>query len=83
MSVRYTVHLYAAARESAAADTIDITADEPVVASELLRRVIDDLPGDAAWMGVSRLAVDDAYVAGDPMIDPAADIALIPPVSGG
>lgn len=52
-------------------------------AAELKAAVAVALPGAAALVSSSGVAVGNQYVAPDATIPPEADVALIPPVSGG
>ena len=52
-------------------------------AAELKAVVAAALPAAAVLVSSSGVAVGNQYVAPDATIPPAADVALIPPVSGG
>jgi len=52
-------------------------------AATLRARVAATLPALAPLLARSAVAIGDAYVADDTPIDCGADVAIIPPVSGG
>ncbi len=60
----------------------EIAAKE-ITAKELLAQLAACCPPLAPLLGSCRLAVNGRYVGDDATLDPAAEIALIPPVSGG
>ena len=52
-------------------------------AAALRSRLIAEHPTLAPLLARSAVAIGDAYVADDTMVHPGADVAIIPPVSGG
>lgn len=52
-------------------------------AADLKAAVAAAVPAAAAVIANSAVAVDNRYVAADTAIPPMADVAVIPPVSGG
>ena len=78
-----TVLLFAGLREAARADEITVRVADGSTAADLLQAVAEQVPALRGRVEGCRVAVDQAFVnAGDP-IGTAAEIALIPPVSGG
>lgn len=76
--------LFAGACEAAdGVDRVTIDSTDEVTAGELLQQIADQHSALAGLAQQSRLAVDQKYVAPDEPVDTAAEIALIPPVSGG
>lgn len=51
--------------------------------AELRRALGDAYPSLGPLLARSRIAIDDRYVADDTAVPAAADVACIPPVSGG
>jgi molybdopterin converting factor small subunit len=51
--------------------------------ADLRRAVGDAYPFLGPLLARSRIAIDDRYVADDTAVPAAADVACIPPVSGG
>ncbi len=52
-------------------------------AADLKAAVADAIPAAAAVVANSAVAIDNRFVRGDTAIPPMADVAIIPPVSGG
>lgn len=77
------VQLFAAAREKAGHDSIRIELSEPATVAELRRATAAQYPQLATILQHSLWAVDTNYAADSTPIRPHAEIALIPPVSGG
>ena len=76
--------LFAGVRDAAECDVVEIAIDLPATAAEVLDAVATQIPAAAPLIGVSRLAVDGQYIAANDVIGRLdAEIALIPPVSGG
>ena len=69
---------FAAAREKAGFDEIEISADPAETPRAILRRVAPQLP-----LANLRAAVDREYWDWDTPVGEAAELAIIPPVSGG
>ncbi|MCC9658148.1 MoaD/ThiS family protein [Rhodopirellula halodulae] len=78
------VLLFAGACEAAGGvDRVTIDSTDEVTAGELLQHIAEQHPALAGLTQRSRLAVNQKYVGHDEPVDSAAEIALIPPVSGG
>jgi molybdopterin synthase catalytic subunit len=73
--------LFAGLAEAAGQRRLELDAPFPTTAQELLERVQLKFP-NLPWDGV-RLAMDQCYVANDAALRADAELALIPPVSGG
>lgn len=83
-ALRIHVLLFAAVRDAADSDGVDIHLLETPTAANVIAAVALQIPDAAELIHVSRLAVDGQYVAADHVIDNAdCEFALIPPVSGG
>jgi len=79
-----SVLLFAGVREKAGQDRIEIPQLAGTTAADVLTHIATSLPQAAPLVRISRLAVDDAFVAADYRFDGSErEIALIPPVSGG
>lgn len=74
--VRITVRLFAGLRDRAGTDRLEVELPDGATAGDLLAAM--DLAPRACIV-----AVDREYVAADHVLDPAAEVALVPPVSGG
>jgi molybdopterin converting factor subunit 1 len=77
------VRLFAVARERAG--RADLTVDLPAVAtvSDLKLALGRDVPSLAPILGIARISVNHEYANDDTPIPPDAELAVIPPVSGG
>jgi sulfur-carrier protein len=77
------VRLFARARDLARCDAIDVEMPPGATVRELRLRIAATHPALADLLARSALAVNDEF-ADDALILPAdAEIALLPPVSGG
>jgi len=78
------VLLFAGVRDKAGCDAIELAVEFPAAAEDILAALVARVPEAAELIRVSRLAVADRYVGPNELVDdPVAEIALIPPVSGG
>jgi molybdopterin synthase catalytic subunit/molybdopterin synthase sulfur carrier subunit len=78
------VLLFAAARDAAGCDRMQVDVLEPVFAGDVLDAIGTQLPRLSGLLPACRLAVDCHYVTREtPIVDAGCEIALIPPVSGG
>lgn len=81
--MRIQVLLFAAAKEAAGSNSIEIEVSDRPRASDVLKAIASQLPQLDPLLPSCRLAVDCCYVTGDAPIERGSEIALIPPVSGG
>jgi len=81
--VRYEILMFAAARDLAGTDRLMVELDPPVVAGDILAAIAVCEPELRPLLGSCRLAVNREFVANDAPVESVAEIALIPPVSGG
>jgi molybdopterin converting factor small subunit len=58
-------------------------SEAPLHGSQLLAAFFDRFNELEGLRAVTRLAVNRAFTATDPLLDTADELALIPPVSGG
>jgi molybdopterin synthase catalytic subunit len=81
--VRVTVLYFAAARERAGLDreSLDVNDGATVLAVKAL--IAERHPALGAVMGHLRVAVDKAFATDGQQVRDGAEVALIPPVSGG
>jgi molybdopterin converting factor small subunit len=77
------VRLFARARDLAGADTIRVELADGGTVSDLRRRLAADCPALAGLLERSALAVDSEFAADSLVLPANAEIALLPPVSGG
>ncbi len=78
-----TIHFYAGLRELAKTATLVIRW-EPGLSPSLLREMISQrVPGISSLLQKSSLAVNGVIVSNEFVLPQGAEVALLPPVSGG
>jgi molybdopterin converting factor subunit 1 len=78
-----TILLFARTRDLLGADRIVLEAPEPETVGELRARLMRDYPHTAGLIAKSALAVNDEFAEESMRIPAGAEVALLPPVSGG
>jgi len=78
-----TVLLFASARVQAGSPTLVVELAEPANVADLKQALVRACPKLVGLMACSRIAVDAVYADDDDPVRPDAEVALIPPVSGG
>lgn len=81
MNVR--VRLFAAARQAAGCDRLDLELPEGTTIGQLRRRLAVEVPELSGLLQRVMFAIDTEYAGNMAEIPPGADVACIPPVSGG
>ncbi len=81
MKVR--VRLFAAVRQAAGRESVELELCGGATVGELRRRLVEQLPQISGVIARAMFAIDTAYVRDADEIPPGADVACIPPVSGG
>jgi len=82
-SVQVTVRLFALARQRAGRTELTLDLPEPATAGALKRAIADRFPELAPLVPNLLIAVAAEYADDDTPIPPGAEVAAIPPVSGG
>lgn len=77
------VRLFARARDLAAADVLRIELSDGTTVADLRRRIAADCPALSSLLERSALAVENEFAADSLVLSADAEIALLPPVSGG
>lgn len=77
------VLLFAAARDAAGADSIEVDISETATAADVITAIGTEIPTIESLLPACRLAIDCEYVPANARVDQSGEIALIPPVSGG
>lgn len=80
---RFEILMFAAARELSGTDVLVVEMESPTTAAAIMARIGEIVPGIAPMLPACRLAVDQSFVAGEAFVNAGAEVALIPPVSGG
>ena len=81
--MRVQVRLFAIARQIAGRDRIELELPERATMGDLRRELARQVPQFSGLVGPMLFAVDARYVDDAALISPGAEIACIPPVSGG
>ncbi len=81
--MRVRVRLFAAARQSVGRDSVDVALPEGATIAELRRQLGSRFPQLSGWLAHVTFALDAQYADDQATIPPEADVACIPPVSGG
>jgi molybdopterin synthase catalytic subunit len=81
MNVR--VRLFAHTRDLAGADAVTLEVPEGATVGDLRRRIATEYPALANLLDHSALAVNDDFADDGLSLPLRAEIALLPPVSGG
>lgn len=77
------VRLFAGLKEQLGRERAELDLPPGAVARELKAAMAEAYPELASMLASVRVAVDQVFVGPDHVIPPGAEIALIPPVSGG
>ena len=75
--------LFARARDLIGADSIDVANPEPAKIGDLRQRLVREFPHLAGLVEKSAFAVNDEFADDTTPIPSGAEVALLPPVSGG
>ncbi len=81
--VVWSVLLFAGARALAETDQLEVALTEGATAGEILAAIGETTPALGGLLPSCRLAVDRRYAAASEVVPSDAELALIPPVSGG
>jgi molybdopterin converting factor subunit 1 len=77
------VRLFARAKDLAGVEMVSLELPDGACVNDLRRRLSVDHPALAALLERSAIAVDNEFADNDVVLSPRAEIALLPPVSGG
>jgi molybdopterin converting factor subunit 1 len=78
-----SVRLFARARDLAGADAVRVELPDGATVADLRRRLAADYPALAGLLERSALAVDNDFADDSHVLPTNAEVALLPPVSGG
>ncbi len=81
-SMTLRVSLFAGMAEAAGRRTIEVPWHGGTV-KDMRQAIIAILPGLEPWLARSAVALGDRYASADEPVPAGADVAIIPPVSGG
>ena len=77
------VLLFAQARQIAAADKIEIEIGDASTVADLRRSIEQKHPDLTSLLSRSNIAIDQQYATDSDPVPADAEVAMIPPVSGG
>lgn len=77
------VRLFARARDLAGSDVLRVEMSEGATIADLRRRLAADYPPLSSLLARSALAVENEFATDSQVLSADAEIALLPPVSGG
>jgi len=77
------IHLFAVARQLAGTPSVKVEIPEPGTIKMLRTALAEALPALREALPRLRIAVDSEYVDDSFVVRPGAEVAIIPPVSGG
>jgi molybdopterin converting factor subunit 1 len=78
-----SVRLFARARDLADSDTLNVELPQGATVADLRRRVAATCPALREFLPRCAVAVGDDFAADEVTISNDAEVAIIPPVSGG
>jgi molybdopterin converting factor subunit 1 len=78
-----TVHLFARARDLAGAPQLTLDLPRRATVATLRRRLLEQVPALSGLLERSAVAVEGEFAADSLELPAGAEVALLPPVSGG
>ena len=81
--MRVHVQLFAVARQRAGRHVVEVVLPDGATVADLRSVIAEAVPSLAPLLGSIRFAVNADYADDTTVIPPGADLAAIPPVSGG
>jgi molybdopterin converting factor subunit 1 len=79
----FEVRLFARAKDLAGADSVRVELPPGATVADLRRRLAAEHPGLAGLLGRCAIAVNDEFADDSLTLPSAAEVAVLPPVSGG
>ena len=77
------IKMFAVARQLAGCDSCRVEVSDDATVAEVRRALLDAVPSLEGMAAHLRFAVNAEYVADTTRVEEGAEVALIPPVSGG
>jgi molybdopterin converting factor subunit 1 len=81
--VKISVQLFAVARDKAGRATIDLLLPDSATVADVRAALAKECPALSPLLSSIRIAVNSEYAADSHRLTENAEVALIPPVSGG
>ncbi len=77
------LRLFAVAKQAVGSDTIELELPEGANVGRLRQALAEQVPDLSAMVDRMMFAIDAEYATDETEVPPNADVACIPPVSGG
>jgi molybdopterin converting factor subunit 1 len=77
------IKLFAIARQRLGRDQVEVSLSVSATAADLRRALAEQFPALADVLPHIRIAINSSYASDATVIPAGAEVALIPPVSGG
>lgn len=81
--MKIEVLLFAGAREAMGGDRVEVTTEDVATVGTLRRCLGEQYPALRPWLSRMMIAVNAEYADDAQVLTPGAEVAGIPPVSGG
>ena len=81
--MRCRVKLFARARDLAGTDEVSVALPDAATVADLRRALAREVPALAGLLQRSALAVNNEFADETLKVPPGAEVAILPPVSGG
>jgi molybdopterin converting factor subunit 1 len=81
--MKVTIKLFAAAKQIAGTDSIELSCSENSTVSDLKGKLVEQLPDLESIVSHARFAINADFATDDTLVQENSEIACIPPVSGG
>jgi molybdopterin converting factor small subunit len=78
-----SVHLFARGRDLAGCSRLEVSLADGTTVAELRIRLAEMVPALAGLLEHSALAINGEFADDGQQVSPEAEIAMLPPVSGG
>jgi molybdopterin converting factor subunit 1 len=78
-----TIHLFAKLRDLAGADAVALDVPAGATVADVRRALADRHPATAGLLARSAVAVDHDIATDAAVVPPGAEVAVLPPASGG
>jgi molybdopterin converting factor small subunit len=77
------IHLFARARDLAGCSRLEVSLSDGITVRDLRTRLAAQVPALVGLLERSALAINGEFAGDGQTLSPGAEIALLPPVSGG
>jgi molybdopterin converting factor small subunit len=81
--MKLCIRLFAAAKQAAGRDSLDVELPEGATIGQLRQRLAEELPQLSGLVRQAMFSINAEYAGDNQQIPPDAEVACIPPVSGG